>query len=56
MHHKGGAGMIYVFGFFGAAVYFLQQATTLWEIVIGLLKSFAWPAVLIYELLGSLKI
>ncbi len=56
MHHKGGASMIYVFGFFGAAVYFLQQATTLWEGLIGLLKSFVWPAVLIYKLLESLKI
>lgn len=56
MHHKGGAGMIYVFGFFGAAVYFLQQATTLWEGLIGLLKSFVWPAVLIYKLLESLRI
>ncbi len=54
-HHKGG-GVVYVLGFFGALVYFLQQATTLWEGVIGLFKSFVWPAVLIYNLLELLKI
>ena len=55
MHH-GGGGMVWVLGFFGALVYFLQQATTLWEGMIGLFKSFVWPAVLIYKLLELLKI
>jgi len=55
MRHEGG-NFVWVLGFFGSLVYFLQQATTLWEGVIGLLKSFVWPAVLIYKLLEFLKI
>jgi len=50
MHREGG-GMVYVLGFFGSLVYFLQHATTLWEGVLGLLKSLVWPAVVIYKLL-----
>jgi hypothetical protein len=55
VRHEGG-GAVYGLGFVGALVYFLQQATTLWEGMIGLLKSLFWPAVLIYKLLEFLKI
>lgn len=51
-----GGSFVWVLGFFGALVYFLQQATTIWAGVIGLLKSFVWPAILIYKLLEFLKI
>jgi hypothetical protein len=40
----------------GAAVYFLQQATGVWEGVIGILKALVWPAFLVYEALRFLGI
>ena len=49
-------GGIYFFGLIGAAVYFIQQATSFWPGVIGLLKAFVWPAFLIYGLLDFLQI
>jgi len=47
----GGPGPAYFLGFIGAAVYYLQQATTFWAGLIGLLKAIVWPAYLIYQLL-----
>ncbi|MEK7181957.1 MAG: hypothetical protein AAB615_02395 [Patescibacteria group bacterium] len=54
--HASGAsgGGIYFFAFIGALIYFLQQATTFGEGVIGLLKAIVWPAILIYKLFGFL--
>jgi hypothetical protein len=53
-HHKAGGSMVFCFGFIGALVYFLQQATTLWEGILGIGKAIAWPAFLIYRFLGFL--
>jgi hypothetical protein len=50
----GGGGAVYGLGLIGALVYFLQQAGTFWEVVIGILKALVWPAFLIYGLLQSL--
>jgi len=52
----GVAGGVWCLGFIGAAVYFIQQATSFGTGVIGLLKALVWPAVLIYNLLHFLKI
>jgi len=52
-HHsycKCGGG-IYFLGFVGACVYYLQQSTTFWQGVLGILKSLVWPAFLVYKLL-----
>jgi hypothetical protein len=54
--HRSGGSAVYGLGFVGSVVYFLQQATTAWEGVIGLLKSLVWPAILIYKLLEFLKV
>ncbi len=51
-----GCSGIYFLGLIGAAIYFIQQATSFWLGVIGLLKAFVWPAFLIYGLLDFLKI
>ena len=51
----GGAGAIYGLGFIGAVVYYIQQATTFWGGVLGILKAMVWPAFLIYKVLGLLK-
>lgn len=52
---KGTSGAIYGLGFIGAAVYFIQNATSFWMGVFGLLKALVWPAVLVYKLLGFLS-
>jgi hypothetical protein len=44
-------GGIYFFGFIGSLVYYLQQSTTFWEGVLGVLKAMVWPAFLVYKLL-----
>ena len=57
-HHHGG-GMAtggYGLAFIGAAVYFIQQAHTASEVLVGLLKAIVWPALVVYHLLGFLKI
>jgi len=52
--HHGGAcgGGVYFLGFVGAAVFYLQQSTTFWTGVLGILKALVWPAFLAYKLLG----
>jgi len=58
MHHHGGAGggAVYGLGLIGALVYFLQHATSFWEVVVGILKALVWPAVLLYKVLELLKL
>jgi len=58
-HHHGsaaGGGAVYGLGMIGAAVYFLQHATTFWQGVLGILSAIVWPALLIYKVLGLLHI
>lgn len=43
------SGAVYGFGFIGAAVYFISQATGFWMGVLGFLKAMVWPAFLVYE-------
>lgn len=47
-------GGIYFLGFVGAVIYYIQQATSFWMGVLGILKAIVWPAFLIYELLKFL--
>lgn len=54
--NKGTSEAIYGLGFVGAVVYFFQHATSLWLGVLGLLKAIVWPALVVYNLLGFLKI
>lgn len=49
-----GSSIIYVLGFIGAAVYYIQLAEGFWDGVIGLLKALVWPAFLVYEILAHL--
>ncbi len=51
-----GGGFAYFLGLIGAAVYYIQQANSSWEGVIGVLKAFVWPAFLIYGLLDFLNL
>lgn len=52
---SGIAGGVYCMGFIGAAVYFIQQATSFGTGVIGFLKALVWPVFLVYNLLEFLK-
>jgi hypothetical protein len=45
---------MYFLGWLGALVYYIQAATGFWGGVLGILKSFVWPAFLVYELLKFL--
>ena len=45
---------VWFFGFVGAAVYFISQATTFGMGVLGVLKAIVWPALLVYHSLGFL--
>ncbi len=45
-------GGLYFVGFIGAAVYYIQQSTSFWMGVLGVLKALVWPAFLVYKLLG----
>ena len=49
------AGAVYGLGLIGALVYYIQQAHTLGEGLIGFLKALVWPAFLIHKVLGLLK-
>jgi hypothetical protein len=48
-----GGGFIWILGVIGAAVYYIQQADTFGQGVVGLLKALVWPAFLVYKLLQS---
>lgn len=47
---------IYGFGIIGAAIYYLQHATSFAIGVIGIIKAIFWPAVLIYYVFDKLKL
>ncbi|MCL5094353.1 MAG: hypothetical protein M1355_04445 [Patescibacteria group bacterium] len=49
-------GAVYGLGFIGALVYFIQHATSFWNGVLGILKALVWPALLVYQVLGLLKL
>ena len=53
--HHGTSGGIYFVAFVGAAVYYIQQATSFGGGVLGLLKAMVWPAMVLYKVLGMLQ-
>lgn len=54
-HPAAGGGAVYGLGLIGALVYYLPHAANFGEGVIGVLKAFVWPALLVYQVLGLLK-
>ncbi len=46
---------MYGLGFLGAAIYFIQHAHSFSDGVIGILKAIVWPGLLVYKVLGLLK-
>jgi hypothetical protein len=55
MKHNGILSSIYGTAFIGAAIYFIQHATSFWEGVFGFIKALFWPATLMYKLLEIMK-
>ena len=56
MKNNGAAGgVVYGLGFIGAVIYYIQHAMTFWIGVLGIIKAIIWPVLLIYRLLGFLK-
>jgi len=45
-------GAVYFFGLIGALVYYLQQASGFWPVILAILKALVWPAFLVH---GALK-
>lgn len=39
----------------GAAVYYIQHATSFWMGMLGVLKALAWPAMVMYNVLEFFK-
>lgn len=54
--NAGAGGAVYGLGFIGALVYYLHQATSLGMGLVGILKSFVWPAYFVYHLFTFLKL
>jgi hypothetical protein len=46
----GGGNVIYGLGVIGALVHYISQANGFGEGVIGMLKAFAWPAFMVFDL------
>jgi hypothetical protein len=53
-HYNGGSNAIYGLSVIGALFYFLQNATTLGVVLLGIGKSIFWPAILMFKLLTYL--
>ena len=49
-------GAIYGLSVVGALFYFMQGATTFGLVVMGIVKAFFWPAILMFELLSYLQL
>jgi hypothetical protein len=55
IYRNGTSGAVYGLGLIGAWVYFIGHATTFWIGVLGFLKGFVWPALLVFEALKYLN-
>ena len=56
MANSGSAGAVYGIGGIGALIYFIQQASTFWEVILGILKALVWPAFFVYHIFQFLNI
>lgn len=47
----GTSGALYFVGFIGSSIYWIQAAVGFGAVITGILKSFVWPAYVVYNLL-----
>lgn len=55
MKDNGMFGGIYFLAFIGAAIYFIQHATSFWNGVAGFIMALFWPVPLMHKILTLLK-
>lgn len=56
MRSNAGSGAIYGIGVLGALVYFFQHASSFTDVLIGIIYSLFWPAVIVYKVLELFKV
>ncbi len=49
---KSCGGGFYFLGFLGALIYYMQQATGFWSVILGILKAIVWPVFVVLKILG----
>ena len=49
-------GAAYFLGFIGSAIYYISNASGFWIGIWGVIKSLAWPAILVFEIMKYLAI
>lgn len=54
--YNSSSGAVYGLGLIGAAIYYIQTASSFWDGALGLLKALVWPAMLVYQALQLLKL
>ena len=54
--YRSGADAVYGLGLIGALIYNIQHAATLVMGLLGVLKAIVWPAMVVYQVLGMLKL
>jgi hypothetical protein len=52
---SGSSGAFYCMGLIGAAIYFIQHATSFMDGVVGILKAVVWPAFVAYKFFELFK-
>jgi len=53
---RGSSGFVFFVAYIGAAIYFIQQASGFWAVILALLKAAVWPAYVLYHVLQSLHV
>ena len=54
--HKSSSSAVYCLGMFGAAVYYLQHATSFSNGLLGIFKAIFWPAFFVYKAIEMFQI
>lgn len=54
MVDHGPSGFIFFVAYIGAAIYFVQQSSGFWAVILALLKAAVWPAYVLYHVLQAL--
>jgi hypothetical protein len=47
---------VYGLGLIGAAIYFIQHASSFWSGALGILEAIVWPAIVVYKILEFLHL
>lgn len=53
--NNSGSNAIYGLGIIGAFIYYMQNAGGFWDVILGIIYSIFWPAVILYEVLQRLN-